>query len=1019
MEQPGETPSHHHSTKTSIQVSNAPSFPRSSFRVQRWTTEHGLPQNLIGCIKQTRDGYMWLGTWNGLARFDGVRFTVFNKFNTPALTNGAINALAEDSDGTLWIGTSDGLVSYGDHKFERGADGCGLPDKRVWRLAACSSGGIWLHAHNSVCRLGESKCSRAWRVEESEGEAVWSMHEAADGWLQIFTTRRWLALSPEADQLRTNYVLGTRAPNLLAGSASSNPGIAWVGTTDGLERLCCSDLGEVSRERISDRPANYIYQDRHRNVWLNVQHLGLCRLNAERQLEPVSLGAGLERVAVGCMEEDMEGNLWAGTDQGLFQLQPIGVRTFTEANGPADNNVLSVCEGSDGTLWAGTDHGVSRIVNDRITGLSEEKDLLDWQDRCICPDAGMGLCIAKQGHGLFRYRNGVMERCWPHKRPAMFNVLYGDRSGRLWIGTQEGVFTSRGGKLVGPRQNMHGGVDIGSYADESALDSRSRSVLAAAAQLRDVHAILEDRDGVFWFGTKGKGLARCTGGQLSVLNERHGLSDKDVWSLHEDAEGTLWIGTDNGLTRYRNGKLFPFKQAQGLCEENVNCVLEDDAGHLWISGQHGIYRLDKEQLNAVADGRAKSVQPFAVGVADGMENAETNGGENQPAGWKAHDARLWFPTIRGVVVIDPKLFPLQEAPPRVVIEEVRANEQIIGKAEITKQVEIPAGHGRVVEFRYTANTFVAPERARFKYRLTGMDADWQDGSHDRTARYINLKPGNYCFEVMAANHHNTWSAPVPFAFSLAPFFWQTWPFYIACAVGLIGLAIAVQSYRLKWQQRLLKVEEQRAIASERSRIARDLHDDLGANLTGVALQLDLARSGNHLPEALQQQLAAIAQRTRGLVDNMREAVWAMNPQHDNVESLASFLGQYTEDLLAQAGLRCRLDLPPQAPARSLSSHARHELFLVIKEALQNILRHARASEVHLRLEHDERELRLAVSDNGRGLPADKPRPADHGLDNMEKRVKNLGGNFVIKSSPGQGTCIEIVLSLDQPERVTT
>jgi signal transduction histidine kinase len=327
----------------------------------------------------------------------------------------------------------------------------------------------------------------------------------------------------------------------------------------------------------------------------------------------------------------------------------------------------------------------------------------------------------------------------------------------------------------------------------------------------------------------------------------------------------------------------------------------------------------------------------------------------------------------------------------------------------------------VLEIRYTANSLVAPERVRFRYRLQGHDRDWlSDDQNRRVAFYTNLRPGNYTFHVTACDSHGTWNGHGDqFSFHVAPHFYETWSFFIACGAIIVFAGPALQVRRIRRFRRIQRLEQQRLLHEERARIAKDLHDDLGANLTGLALQLDLAQNEGSPANALQGQLASLARSTRGLVDNMREVVWAMNPQHDNVESLASFLGQYTENYLAAAGVRCRLELPPESPAHALSSNARHQLFLVVKEALHNIVRHARASEVQLRLTQEQNELRLEVVDDGCGLPPEGARIPEHGLDNMKKRMTHLGGQFsAIRGAKG-GTLLTLVLPLGRQNSISS
>ena len=539
----------------------------------------------------------------------------------------------------------------------------------------------------------------------------------------------------------------------------------------------------------------------------------------------------------------------------------------------------------------------------------------------------------------------------------------------------------------------------------------------------------------------------------------------------------FWVGSEDGLNRFvppgidqiRNpkseirtkqaaakredeGRFFTFTTQQGLGENVVNNIQEDEFGYLWLSGLRGIYRISRQQLNEVAAGQRASVECVAYGEADGMLNSECNGGDNQPAGCKDRNGRIWFPTAQGVAVIDPKEMQQTESAPPVVIEQVRANGEVIfgdgmGSQSIVQSPEsrvqspkskvqspgskvgrsllpdhqlptlnyqLAPGHARVVEIHYTANSLVAPERVRFRYRLVGADGGWLwDDQNRRVAFYTNLRPGDYTFHVTACNSHGKWNEQGDqFSFYVAPHFYETWSFDIACGAILVFAGPALHYRRMRRLHRVQRLEQQRALHEERARIAKDLHDDLGANLTGLALQLDLASSQDLASDTLQERLANLARHTRGLVDNMREVVWAMNPRHDNVESLASFLGQYTEEYLAAAGLRCRLELPSNLPAIPVSSHSRHQLFLVLKEALHNIVRHARASEVRLRLEQEPHELRLAVEDDGCGLPSDGARMAGHGLDSMKKRVVDLGGEFSATTGADGGTCITIRLPLN-------
>ena len=955
------------------------------YRVTRWTTEQGLPQNRISCLKQTRDGYLWLGTWFGLARFDGVRFAVFDKFNTPELVNDAINALAEDTDGTLWIATANGLVSYREHHFRRLTTADGLPAPKVWRLAACRAGGVWLQAGDFVTRLAGGKFSRVWAMPLYQDTSVQALQESADGWLHIITGHAWLTLSPNAGELRTNHVMEAKSNAWLTGLPGQPPHRRWAGTMQGLRRLEQGGWETVGAELPSQRPVDFIYQDRSSNLWANVKSGGLYCYD-QKSWSAVDLGERTASVSTTCMEEDREGNIWLGTGQGLVQLQRRRVRAYTKRHGLADDHVWSVCEGTEGVIWLGTGYGLSRIQNGRVVPLETGDSYPGHAARCVWPGRDGGVQTAKSGIGVYEYRNKLKFLALEGDLPnPNIGALYGDRSDRLWIGTGNGVAVIKDGQAT---------VSYKNWAGHSGYD---------------VRCILEDRAGTFWFGTQGQGLTRLRNGNFDVFTEHDGLSNNHVWSIHEDADDTLWLGTENGLTRYCQGRFFNFRQSHGLLENAVNWILEDDFGYLWLSGLRGIYRVNREQLNAVAEGRASAVQVAAFGTADGMESSETNG-EGQPAGWKARDGRLWFPTTRGVAVIDPKVIEVTEVPPPVVIEQVKADEEeleIRSAKSGLRNFRLAAGRARVLEIHYTANSFSAPERVRFKYKLEPSDQDWVSAGARRLALYTNLRPGDYQFRVKASNHHGVWNETgASFQFTLTPHFYETWPFYALCGAAVIGLAAGVTAYRLRWQRRLLTARHAGVLAEERARIARDLHDDLGTALTGVALEIDVARRQSQ--DGIAARLCESAVRVRTLAERMREVVWAVNPQCDTVSSLASFLEQQAGALLRGGGVRGRFEFPEDIPPLPLDSETRHQLALAVREALTNVQRHAEATEVVLGLALREGALVVSVEDNGRGFDVSTTgSEPGRGLHNLRARLERVGGVVTITSRPGEGTRVEM------------
>jgi signal transduction histidine kinase len=1036
------------------------------YRVTRWTVENGLPQSSIKALAQTRDGYLWVGTLKGLARFDGVRFKVFDHNNTPEMTHDSINDLAVDAkDGGLWIGTGDGLLCYRDHKFDRYGRQEGIPGP-AGNFCASPEGGVWFPPQAGQVALARGGRVQTWKFGSTGPDnPVHQLGERSPWELLALIGRPGSRLAVYRLDLNTKSL----TPLSMPAAASRGPPYCfsflqdadeslWLCTSHGIWRGSEKTWTEITttdpRATFWPQPIwpQRIYQTRDGQVWVTQfegSRISLQRL-LQGRLEPFTAPEMPSDLVVTHLLEDHEGDLWVGTMTGLLRLEQERIRVYSRRDGMRSDDTLAVAKGADGTIWVGTPQGVSGVRNGQVTDLPPPETPGRWRGvRVFLADRERALWVGWSPPWLACFQQGKWTLA---PVPAELGstedlkAMQDDREGRMWLATGERLFCNDGGRWS-------------SFSTNNGLSNP------------DVRVVFQDRRGDLWFGTFGGGLNRLKEARFTVFKTGRGERNNRAWWIHEDADGVFWVGSEDGLNRFlppgvdqirnpkseirnqesllapaatgRNeGRFFTFTTEQGLGENVVNNIQEDDFGYLWLSGLRGIYRVSRQRLNEVAAGRRAAVECAAYGEADGMLSSECNGGDNQPAGCKDDEGRIWFPTAQGVAVIDPREMQRAELPPPVVIEQVRANEQVVfgdgararpqptvhslpalalTKADprptVQSSLSLAPGGARVLEIHYTANSLLAPERVRFKYRLEGHDRDWLwDDQNRRVAFYTDLRPGDYTFHVTACNSHGAWNEQGDrFSFQLAPHFYETKAFYAACSAFILFAGPAAHYRRIRRFRSVQRLEQQRALQEERARIAKDLHDDLGANLTGLALQLDLARTQGPPAEALGRQLARLAQNTRGLVDNMREVVWAMNPQHDNVDSLASFLGQYTENYLAAAGLRCRLELPNPAPAYSVSSNVRHQLFLVVKEALHNVVRHARADEAQLCLAQERDELRLTIGDNGCGLPPEAARLAGHGLDNMKKRVTSLGGEFSATRGADGGTRLTIFLPLRRAE----
>jgi signal transduction histidine kinase len=579
--------------------------------------------------------------------------------------------------------------------------------------------------------------------------------------------------------------------------------------------------------------------------------------------------------------------------------------------------------------------------------------------------------------------------------------LYQGRKGELWVGTRSGLHRYEKGV-----ETWYGGPD-------------------KLAQ-PDVRAIAESADGTIWFGMSGGGLGSLKNGKLRQIRKADGLGSDFIISLYADPDGTLWLGSsDNGLTRSKDGKFSVLTAAQGLPNRIISGIVDDGAENLWFGSQAGILRASKSDLYRCADGSVNKVQFLSYGKAEGLAVAVCTGGF-QPGACRTSDGRLWFPTVKGLAIVDPVNVTTNTAPPPVVIEEFLTDGKpvdlqplrvALSKGEPSPTFKIPKGIASF-EIRYTALSYAAPDKVRFRSRLDELQPEWVGPETKRFEQFSFLRPGTYHFHVIACNNDEFWNnVGASLTFTVLPYFWQTWWFQTGSLVsgaGLVGVAVMGVTRR-RVRQKLESLERQRALERERARIARDIHDDLGASLTRISMLSQTVRSEVEGQPQAAADIDQIYGTARELTRAMDEIVWAVNPKHDTFDSLVTYLGRFAQHFLSAAGIRCRLDVPDHLPPWTLTAEIRHNVFLALKEALNNIAKHANATEARISIELQPHGFALLIADNGRGfdLNAWKTRPAasadgirlagGNGLLNMKKRLEEIGGACEWTTAPGEGT----------------
>jgi signal transduction histidine kinase/ligand-binding sensor domain-containing protein len=956
----------------------------NDFLITKWTTQDGLPQNTITSIFQTRDGYLWIGTFGGLARFDGVKFTVFDSANTPELTSNRILSIYEDTWDRLWIGTETGEVfrfSAGQFKkidtgimplrkavwgieqdkdrnllisSESGLEKLKFDDKgeivpglgiivsreRCNRFAKQPDGTIWVRVQNDFFAVQDGQLISAREKGISLPETLLRIQFASDGDLIVGSGeslgsykkgeyRKFLNIDPKVHQ--NSYAI------------ASVGGTTWLQQADELFELGGAGKARHSLEGYVVGGSSLIFSDRAGNLWLGTNFDGLVRLTRKR-IQLLSDLIEKELFNAYAILEDSEGTVWLGGTEPL-RFRDGKVEKFPEL--PENESFLAVKSlalSSKGTIWFGTTDG--------LYGYSGE----------VVP--------------VEEFRGKIID------------CLYFDSAGFLWAGGPEGLWRYGKGKFE--HFTMKKGL----------ADNR-------------VSFITQAKDGTIWIATAG-GISRFNDGEFNNLSVKDGLSSNYVREIVEDEDGTFWIGTyGGGLNRIRNGTIKIVMGANGLHDNFISRILRDDQGRFWLLGNQGVFAVDRKELNDVADGVKDALTGALFGVSDGMTSDEASGG-HQPAGIRTNDGKLWFPMIRDIVIIDPK--NLGGTPPKVIIESVTAGAAKpqtgpVRQAYDTKKVFRLGSGERKMKIDYTALTFTGPEKLRFFYQMEGIDEYFVDAGTKRTALYPFLPAGNYRFRVKALTANGIWSEnEAAFLITVEKAFWQTWWFSLLLAAAFIASILLIYRWqiresekrdlrRLEFSKRLINAHE-----SERQRIAAELHDGLGQNLLLIKNWALLGQRKSSEEDQVRAKFGQISETASVALEETRSIVKNLTPQSLRRFGFTEALTNMLEQIENSTGVvfEQRIDnIDGILPDESELS-----VYRIIQECMNNVIKHSESPRGTIQVSFRNGELRVIIEDFGKGLDDDSAlenRPGAFGIRSVNERARLLGGSFTIESRKGEGT----------------
>ncbi len=932
-----------------------------------WSSENGLPQNSVHRILQTRDGYLWIATEGGVARFNGIQFTVFNQESAPAFASNDTCCLAEDGGGGLWIGTSDGLLRYAGGVFRRYTTADGLPSPVVVSLAptedgfllVLTAGGLARYDGQKFIQLGISASAldtgfdKTVRVATATGiysythdlqqaaplpnfptEPIEGLGSLRDGSQWVRTRTAFLLWSQ--GRVRTwragRELPGTRVQSFLEDSR----GTLWVGTDQGLVALPSALTADnVRLESLPVLGANSIltmFEDRERNLWVGTDTTGLHVLQKQKFRTLPSLSG----IPITAVTQTADLTVWvASRDDGLFRYRNGKTEHLSTKDGLLSDVILSLAADRDGSLWIGTPDGLNHLRGQKIESYTSADGLPD----------------------------------------DLIRSLFADDDGTLWVGTRRGL-----------AHREHGQFTVFSIANGFKSDL--------------IGAMLRSHSNDLWVGTL-NGLVRIREGKVTVFTKAQGLSDDVITSLFEDANHTLWVGTkDGGLSRSSANDFIPVN-AHDLPRE-INAIVEDARGYLWLTSNRGILRVLASEL--MACGKTSTCNPHIAtyGASDGMPTEEASS-TGHPVAWRTADGYLWFATRKGVAIVNPSDLNENLAPPPVVVERFTVDD-MEWRGSGTELV-IPPGHIRY-GFEYAGLSYASPSRLRYRYILEGFDKEWTQAGLRRNAYYTNLPPRHYRFRVQAENEDGVWNETgAEVAFFIRPPFYRTLWFLGLAILLLAGIVYAIYRMRV----RVIRSQFD-AILAERTRIAREIHDTLAQDFVGVSTQLELTAhllAQSQVLEARQQ-----VDRTRSLVReglaDARRSIWDLRAASTDA-TLPMRLTRLAEQT---ANDHLKTDVNIGGTYRALTSSLENEVFRIAQEAFANIVHHAKATHATLDLRYHPNELTLTISDNGVGFEAATlPEKGHFGLQGMYERAKQIGGELNVMSSREKGTIVKLTAPL--------
>jgi ligand-binding sensor domain-containing protein/signal transduction histidine kinase len=1006
-----------------------PSNHASDYLVSVWQTDDGLPQNEVTSLAQTPEGYLWIGLLHGgLARFDGSRFAQFTPFNTPELRAIEVQQIGVDSRGVLWIGPSDGSLTTwrgGEFQLQRppqrdgglrlqsvvisesnrvvlaafnhtllvGRPGvnptnwtalrtppaCPIPSYSVDR-----QGAIWYRTkQNGVCRLDHENFAEIATENVPQLRSVTAVCADATGHIVVGTTTGMVSWVDGTfqDCTPTNGPVPLNVRRMVC----ARDGGQWV-LERGWIRKCVGRqwtvAANLSRDQFRPR-GGQMFADAEGGVWLLSDGEAVWHVSATGRVAKFTESEGLPSTHITAWLQDREGNVWLGTaGKGIVRIRK---RLFhlPNASKPSSFVVRSVAEDKTGALWVGTAAGefLSLRGEDWIPLDLRSLCPLPMTDAVLCPDHENRLWMATMQGGVVVKEGDQLRRPFPAGAAGPgARILYPDHQNRVWLGSEYGLFCwqASGLRAFTPEE-------IGSPCH--------------------VTGIGEDADGAIWITTAGCSLFRFAGNALTRFRSASNPTTSRFWCVLPDQGGVVWIGTlGGGLVRFQSGKFDRLTVEGGLPDNNIGQLMDDRQGNLWARSRAGVFRVEKRQVSDFIRGVRQNIACEVFDRSDGLPTVECSGGL-QPSCWQSAEGRLWFATIKGAVWVNPKDVQSTRLSPTIAMDEVWVDGKLINPtrmaadraslatrtAKFTTPTSLLIQPGQhYLDIHFIGINHSSPEKVRYRWQMEGVDTEWRSG-RNRNATYSALPHGKYVFHVQASNGSGVWGpAEARLSVVVLPHVWQTWWFQ-----GLLGLSVMA----LLWGAHALRITRLREIERLRLRLARDLHDEVGAKLGAIALLGELIEGESGSADGTKVRQLALQ-----TIDALRDIVWFIDPTFERLSDLVQRIEIVAKSLLP--GFELKLQQTGDFDSTHLPLAFRRNVIPLLKESLRNITKHSGATRVEIHVQRRKGSFELSIADNGQGFDPAAP-TWGNGLRNIRQRAAAMHAALDVQSTSGVGTRVTL------------